>query len=580
MATNKASRDSMVVVAVVVALVVTVMANLLADKKFARVDLTAEGRYSLSKSFLNILGRLEDTLKVTYYVSEKAPVGFEKYRRDMLDKLHEIELAGKGKIVLEVIDPTEKKELRERLEKDGFEFPIMVYQKDQEVQAIVFTGLELLYEDKPKIQLQRAFQAEGLEYMLGSKIIELTTKKKPVIAVSVPPSPPQNPQMAMMGQKQQGSGYEWLSHGQWDEEKKFEVKNVELNETNSIPPEAALLIMVRPKTLTERQKYEITKYLASGGRLLLVAAPFKVSYEFGWRVEKSPTGLEDYLKELGINIKNDFIADNANLRMVRSINLFTGEREEDRIPFFVKILPENIDQESVLTKLMPGLVAPFPAAIELDGDKLKKNGLREQVLARTSKQSWVVPFTEAFDPKLEMKYDESTQHYDGQRNVFVMLEGQFPFPYEGKQIPEWNAAPRTPEDKDKKPENAPTIEKKPGSIAIISSPDAFHMMLMSSRELQGQLQGNYSVIPNMAENFSMGEDLIRLRTKRYETRVIKGLGGSENDFKRNALKLGLLFGMPILVLIVALTLFFLRRASQTGYERKFAQTIGPSSFSP
>lgn len=578
----------MVVVAVVVAVIVTVMANMLSDRKFARADLTAEGRYSLSQPFRSILSRLDDNLKVTYYVSEKAPIGFERYRREMLDKLREIELAASGKITLEVIDPTEKKELRERLEKDGFEFPMMFYSKDQEGQAIVFSGLELLYQDKPKVQIPRMAQAEALEYLFGSKIIELTTKKKSVIAVNVPPSPPQNPQMQMMGQKQQGSGYEWLSHGQWDEEKKFDVRAVEITESSPIPPEASLLVLVRPKSLNERQKYEITKYLASGGRLLLVASPFKVAYEFGWRVEKSPTGLEDYLKDLGVTINSDFVADNSNLRMVRSINLFTGEKEEDRIPFFVKILPENIDQESVLTKLMPGLVAPFPASIELDKDKLSKNGLKSQILAKTSKQTWMVHFTEAFDPKSEMKYDEGTQHYDGPRSVFVMLEGQFPFPYEGKPVPEWTAAPKPPEEKDKekekekekKDDQPAALQKKPGSIALISSPDAFHMMLMSSRELGGQLQGNYSVIPNMAENFSMGDDLIRLRTKRYEMRVIKGLGGTENDFKRNALKLGLLLGMPILVLIAALTRFFLRRASQTSYERKFAQTIGPSSFSP
>jgi len=34
-------------------------------------------------------------------------------------------------------------------------------------------------------------------------------------------------------------------------------------------PEASLLVLVRPKSLNERQKYEITKYLASGGRLFV-----------------------------------------------------------------------------------------------------------------------------------------------------------------------------------------------------------------------------------------------------------------------------------------------------------------------
>ena len=40
MAENKGARNTMVFVAVIVAVVATVAANLLADKKFARIDLT------------------------------------------------------------------------------------------------------------------------------------------------------------------------------------------------------------------------------------------------------------------------------------------------------------------------------------------------------------------------------------------------------------------------------------------------------------------------------------------------------------------------------------------------------------
>ena len=64
MATNKTARDTMVIVAIVVAVCVTIFANLLADKKFGRLDLTKEGRYSLSQPFKNILGRLEDVICV------------------------------------------------------------------------------------------------------------------------------------------------------------------------------------------------------------------------------------------------------------------------------------------------------------------------------------------------------------------------------------------------------------------------------------------------------------------------------------------------------------------------------------
>lgn len=572
MATNKTERDMMVVIAVVVAFCVTILANLLADNKFARIDLTREGRYSLSKPFLNILSHLDDTCKLTYYVSDKPPAGFERYKRDMLDKLREIETASKGKIKVVAIDPTNNKELRERLIKEGFQHEIMVQEKDQAVQALIFSGLEITYQDKPTIPIPQIWQAEFLEYVIGSSVVELTQTKKPIIAVHAPPS--QQPMMP--GRQAPGSGFEWIAQGLWDSEKKFDIRSVELSENNTIPPETSLFILIRPKNLSERQKYEIAKYLAGGGRMLLMASSFNVSYEFGWRAERTPTGLEDYLKGLGLTMGQDFVADNANLKIPVE-NAFTREVEFKGAPLFIHILPENIDQEQVITRLLPGMLVLSPSAISLDKATLQKNNLKESILATTSKQTWIIPYAEGIDLSKETNYDAEKQPYDGPRNVFVMLEGQFPFPYEGKPAPAWEKnGPPPAEVKDKK-EDAPLV-KKPGWLAVFSGPEAFHSLYMNSRDLGQFMQGNMLAIRNIADNFSMGDDLIRLRTKQYETRTIKALGGSQNDFKRTALKVAMIGGPAALLFIFALVWFIWRRAAQTRYERSFAQTIGPSSF--
>ena len=565
----------MVIVAVIVAACVTIFANLLADKKFWRLDLTKEGRYSLSEPFRNILSRLEDKCQITYYVSDNGPPLFEHFKRDMLDKLHEIETASNGKIKLTAVDPTENKELRERLFKDGFQQEIQVPKKDQVVQALIFSGLEITYQDKPTVKVPFIYQAQELEYNIGSKILELTLKKKPIIAVMVPPAPPAPPMQ--MGRQPPGSGFEWIQQGRWDQDKKFEVRSVDLTENSPIPPDAALFIMVRPKNLNERQKYEFEKYLAGGGKVLLLASEFKVAYEFGWRVEKTPTSLEDYLKEVGVTLGQDFVADNMNLR-IPFLNPF-GEVEYQRAPVFIRIMPENIDQESVLTKLMPNLLVPSPSEIALDTAKLTKNKLTSQILAKSSKQSWIIPFSEGINLTKEQEYDEEKQVYTGERNVFVMLNGQFPFPYEGKPAPPWDAphGPPPAPDKDKKEE--PKFEKKEGSLTIFSGPEAFHFLYMSSQDIGQYMRGNYLVIPNVAENFGLGDDLIRLRTKTYETRTIKSLGGSANDFKRWLLKFALYGGPALLIFIFAAVWFTIRRVAQIKYERKYAAT-GPSSYTP
>lgn len=564
----------MVAFAVVIAVVIVVMANLLADRKFARADMTAERKYSISEPFKNILGRLDDTLTLTYYISGQVPTWFEVPKRDMLDKLREIETASKGRIVLVTVDPTSNKELRERLA--NAEVDVSDVSKDEVKWSKLITAVEITYKDKPKQMIPTIGAPEQLEFAIGSKILEMTVAKKPQIAVMAPPAPPQMPQG--MG-RQQGNGYEWLSMGQWqgEDSKKFDIKPIDLTESNKIPDNTSLLVMIRPNNLTERQRYEVSKYLASGGKVVMIASPFKMESQFGWKVEKQVTGLEDYLKEIGVSFNQDFLADNSNLRMPIELNQFTGEVKYARIPLFVKILGENIDQESVLTRLMPGLLMPFPAEIKIDGDVTQRNGMNVRVLARTSKQSWTIPYTDAFQPD-KVTYDERTQQFTGSKNVFVMLTGQFPFPYEGKPIPPWvkpdNAAPALTDKKD----DVGKADKKPGTLVVCSSPEAFHLMYLSDRNIGAQMQNNAALIVNMAETFSLGDDLVRIRAQRYESRSIDKLIGLENDRKRALIKFALIAGVPILVILFALLRMLWRRSSQTAYERQFAQTIGPSSF--
>jgi len=564
----------MVAFAVIIAVVIVVMINMLADRKFARADMTAEKKYSISEPFKNILGRLDDTMTMTYYISGQVPTWFEVPKRDMLDKLREIETASKGKIVLVTVDPTANKELRERL--GSAEIEVSDVSKDDVKFSKLITAIELTYKDKPKQMIPTIGAPEQVEFAIASKILEMTVSNKPQIAVAAPPAPPQMPQMGM---RQGGNGYEWLQMGQWqgEDSKKFDIKPTDISEANKISENTALLIMIRPNNMNERQRYEISRYLAGGGKVVLIASPFKMESQFGWKVQQQVTGLEDYLKEIGVTFNSDFLADNSNLRMPIELNQFTGEVKYARIPLFVKILGENIDQQSVLTRLMPGLLMPFPAEIKIDGDVTNKQGLNVKILAKTSKQSWTIPYSDSFQPD-KVTYDERKQEFSGSKNVFVMLTGQFPFPFEGKPIPPWtkpdNNAPALTDKKD----DIAKVDKKPGTLVICSSPEAFHYMYLSDRNIGAQMQNNAALIVNMAETFSLGDDLVRIRAQRYESRSIDKLIGADNDRKRALIKFALIAGVPILLILFALFRMLWRRAAQTSYERQYAQTIGPSSF--
>ena len=80
MAIHKGARDTTALVSLILALAVLIIANLVADRGFLRVDLTDGGRYSLSEPFRHIVGRLEAPAKLTYYVSGTVPIWFEQVK--------------------------------------------------------------------------------------------------------------------------------------------------------------------------------------------------------------------------------------------------------------------------------------------------------------------------------------------------------------------------------------------------------------------------------------------------------------------------------------------------------------------
>ncbi len=566
----------------IVGVAVAILINTLAQKLSLRADLTTDQKYTVSPGLRNIVTKMSDQVQIIYYVSGKIQQ-FVEIKLNMTDKLNEIKTATNGMVDFKVEEVDQKDEkLMAELGQHGFIQQIQSNSGDEMSFSLLISGMKITYKDHESLYIPRIYYPNEVEYELGDKLIELYTKdkpsEKPVIAVNLPPAPMG---ANMPGRPQQGSGFEWIVDSPVSiSNKKFEVKQIDMSQNGSIPEKTSLLILVRPKLMDERQRYEVEKYLAEGGKVMLLASPVRT---FGDSIEQTPFGLEDYLKDFGVAFGKNIIADKSHL------SVQANKRTFEFPPYFVRIKPENIDQTTALTRLMPGLCMPTPTEIVLDKDALDKAKLAYTVLAKTTEQNWelkVAPGSMEIDK-------ESTKQPTGanpQKTVFAMIKGQFPFPYEGKPVPEW---PTSEKDKDKDKEKgkdkekpkAPVIAsvastKHEGTLVIFTAPEAFYGPYLEEPNLRGLIQtGNISLLLNVTESMSYGDDLIKLRSKHYETRIISKLYGEDKEATRQIWKVALIAGVPIFVLLFAIYRFILRRINQLSYERKFAGTTGPSSFS-
>jgi hypothetical protein len=95
--------------------------NYLSMEHRARIDLTADKRFTLSEGTKRLFERLPETVTVTYYVDEEPPAKRVNLERDVVDKLEEIARASGGKLQYRVdrISNVERAERRRELEELG-----------------------------------------------------------------------------------------------------------------------------------------------------------------------------------------------------------------------------------------------------------------------------------------------------------------------------------------------------------------------------------------------------------------------------------------------------------------------------
>ena len=84
-----------------------IMLNVLVYSYFFRLDFTADKRYTLSQSTLDILVDLEEPITVTAYFTEDLPASLSILKNDFRDLLYEYQTKSDGQLVFEFISPNE-----------------------------------------------------------------------------------------------------------------------------------------------------------------------------------------------------------------------------------------------------------------------------------------------------------------------------------------------------------------------------------------------------------------------------------------------------------------------------------------
>lgn len=277
-----------------------------------RADLTEDKLYSLSPGTRNILDKLQKPVELTLYYSDQlgkeAPV-YGNYALRVKDMLRVIETTSKDKVEFTIKEPKPFSEVEDKAVELGLQgIPI------DDAGAKVYFGLAAKSGDKeiviPFFQLERE---KFLEYDIASLIYNLGTKGKPVVAVYTTRPMFGNLQMQLQGLPTEPYSVVQALQNHVDVRQIFSFDDIWTEKP-------AVLMIVHPGELSDKDYYNIDQYLLRGGKAMIFVDPYNetASMRRGRMPERVTSNMDRLLEHWGLEMVEKRIA--GDRRYARMVN--------------------------------------------------------------------------------------------------------------------------------------------------------------------------------------------------------------------------------------------------------------------
>lgn len=262
------SRRTIALLGIVAAVVLFCAVNVIADGLLgtARIDLTQQHLYTLSKGSIDALSKIDEPLVLRFYYSPKLGneiPSYGVYEQRVREMLEEYAAASKGKIQLQILDPTPFSATEDR----AVAFGLQGVPLDQSGEQVYF-GLAATNstDDQQVIPFFQPERERFLEYDLTKLIHNLAFPKKTVVGL-VTGLPLEGDIMAAM------RGQPMVPYVIVNEMRQlYDVKTLS-TEFATVPADVDVLMIAHPQHLSDKTLYAIDQFVLKGGRALVFVDP-------------------------------------------------------------------------------------------------------------------------------------------------------------------------------------------------------------------------------------------------------------------------------------------------------------------
>jgi ABC-type uncharacterized transport system involved in gliding motility auxiliary subunit len=306
-----------------------------------RVDLTENKLFTLSKGTLNILHNLDEPVRLDFYFSQKAIVGYPElmnYGTRVRDMLQEYKAHSNGMIQLNIVDPEVFSEEEDQAVANGMQSVALNNSGDRAYFGLVGTNST---DDEKTIPFFQSEKESALEYDISKLLYNLANPQKRVVGILS--------SLLIFGDKKQKLT-KWTITDTIEEF--FEIHVLGTNPKNLDGLD--VLMVIHPKDLNDETLFAIDQYVLNGGRAMIFVDPLAEG-DRSVPINPDSSVLPDLDSELtkltdqwGITILDQKIVGDINAAMHVQTNSPTGPQEITYLPW-LRLAKESFNQDDFAT---------------------------------------------------------------------------------------------------------------------------------------------------------------------------------------------------------------------------------------
>lgn len=422
--------------------------NILANVRFGNtalyttLDLTEEGRFTLTEGTRNLLQDLDEVVYVNILLEGDFPAGFKRLQRSTQEVLDDFR-GESGLIEYAFEDPAqgtiqEINDRRKKLAEIGvIPVQVSIYDKQEASKKVIYPFAILYYKGRsisvnllenetpgvpPEVTLNQSIAL--LEYKMANAIQKLQQDvNRPIIMYTSGHGELGQPETADLDRTLNAF---------------YNIGRLNLDSIVSISNEVNALIVAKPRaSFTEKDKFKIDQYVMRGGKVLWMIDRMRADLDsllgrreyLALEYSEDNFNLEDLLFRYGVRMEPNLLLDMRNSKIELAVGKVgnSAQFEKFAYPYHPILVPKN---DHPIVKSLGPVNVFYPSTI--DTAVRTKTAVDKTVLLETSEYTRYQLTPVALDFNFLRYPLDPTKFNQKPQPVAVLMEGIFPSMYENR----------------------------------------------------------------------------------------------------------------------------------------------------